>query len=94
MCSSDLSPRTIPINSKFIKRLKKHFKNNGNEKIGILSTPAFNIALKKAIKKAGVVDYYMYSAHNIRKTHGNWLKILSNLRTINLVASSVSFDFT
>jgi len=76
------SPRTIPINSKFIKQLKKHFKDRKG-KIGILSTPAFNIALKKALERINIEDYYMYSAHSIRKTHGNWLKILSNLRIIN-----------
>jgi integrase len=79
------SPRTIPINSQFIKRLKKYFKEG---QIKPLSTPAFNIALKKALKEI-VQDYYMYSAHNIRKTHGNWLKILSNLRMINCDASEI-----
>ena len=84
------SPRTIPMNSQFIKKLKKHFKDKEpHTKIGILSTPAFNIALKKSLKDNGVEDYYMYSAHNIRKTHGNWLKILSNLRMINCDASEI-----
>lgn len=83
-------PRTIPVNSFFIKKLKKHFKEIPiGSKIGILSTPAFNISLKKAIKKTGIQDYYMYSAHNIRKTHGNWLKILSNLRMINCDATEI-----
>jgi len=31
----------------------------------------------------------MYSAHSIRKTHGNWLKILSNLRMINCDTSEI-----
>lgn len=84
------SPRTIPINPQFIKRLKKYFKDSEpHTKIKILSTPAFNIALKKALQRANVEDYYMYSAHNIRKTHGNWLKILSNLRMINCDASEI-----
>jgi integrase len=83
------SPRTIPINSRFIKQLKKYFKDKENKKLEILSTPAFNIALKKSLKKIGKDDYYMYSAHSIRKTHGNWLKILSNLRMINCDASEI-----
>jgi integrase len=82
------SPRTIPINSHFIKKLKKEFKDKQG-KIGILSTPAFNIALKKSLQKINVEDYYMYSAHSIRKTHGNWLKILSNLRMINCDTSEI-----
>lgn len=80
-------PRTIPINSKFMKKLKKNF-NDNKSVIGILSTPAFNIALKKAMKKIHP-EWYMFSAHNIRKTHGNWLKIMGNLRIINIDASEI-----
>ena len=83
------SPRTIPINSRFIKKLKKYFSNKDDKKLKILSTCAFNLALKKHLEKIGVQDYYMYSAHNIRKTHGNWLKVLSNLRIINCDASEI-----
>jgi integrase len=71
------SPRTIPINSKFMKELKKIFKTlPEGSKLPILSTAAFNISLKKAMRRIGLKDWYMYSCHNIRKTHGNWLKIL------------------
>ncbi|MCK9429478.1 MAG: site-specific integrase [Candidatus Omnitrophica bacterium] len=83
-------PRTIPINSEFIKKLKKEFKDKQDDSmIGLLSTPAFNIALKKALEKSNVKDGYMYSAHNIRKTHGNWLKILGNLRIMNIDAMEI-----
>ena len=76
-------PRTIPMNSEYIKKLKKFFKDQDDEaSINILSTCAFNIAIKINLQKIGVKDYYMYSAHNLRKTHGNWLKILSNLKMI------------
>ena len=83
-------PRTIPVNSKFIKSLKKHFltKKEG-ELIGILSTGAFNIALKKTLKGIGVKDYYMYSPHNIRKTHGNWLKVMGNLNIMQVDAMEI-----
>jgi integrase len=78
-------PRTVPINSQFTKELKKHFKNKlDNELVGALSTSAFNIALKKAMKEISLKNYYMYSAHSIRKTHGNWLKIMGNLRLMNV----------
>ena len=83
-------PRTIPMNSEFIKRLKKFFKDKDDESlIDILSTPAFNIAIKKNLEKVGVKDYYMYSAHNLRKTHGNWLKILGNAGMINCDAMEI-----
>lgn len=83
-------PRTIPINSEFIKKLKKFFKDQDDESsIDILSTPALNIAIKKTLKKMGVTDYYMYSAHNIRKTHGNWLKVLGNARMIDCDAMEI-----
>ncbi len=39
----------------------------------MLSAPALNIAMKKALIKAGIEDFYMFSLHNVRKTHGNWL---------------------
>jgi integrase len=67
-------PRTIPISSQFAKRLKRYCIGKSNEKyIGILSTPAANIAMKKSLKKSGIHDWYMFSIHNIRKTLENWL---------------------
>lgn len=70
-------PRTISVSSQFIGRLKKYVRDKSNDEyIGILSTPAFNICLKKALQTAKIHDWYMFSAHNFRKTHGNWLKAL------------------
>ena len=67
-------PRTIPISSQFARRLKSYTKDMANnEKLGLLSTPASNIAMKKALQRAGIKDYYMFSIHNIRKTLENWL---------------------
>jgi len=60
-------PRIIPISSQFVKFLKK----NPNGKI--LSTPAANIAMKKALQRAGIKDWKMFSIHNIRKTLETWL---------------------
>ena len=83
-------PRTIPINSEFIKELKKVMKDKkGEDYIPFLSTPGFNLALKKAMQKAGIKDYYMYSAHNIRKSHGNWLKILGNFGMMKIDAMEI-----
>jgi integrase len=84
-------PRTIPISSQFSRRLHKHFSNltPGEVKIGILSTPAFNIAMKNALKRMGYKDWHSLSAHNIRKTHGFWLKVLGNLNIMDIDASEI-----
>ena len=70
-------PRTISISSQFAKRLRAHVKKKGlsnDDVLGVLSTPAANIALKKTLQRVKIKDWYMFSIHNIRKTHGNWLK--------------------
>lgn len=70
-------PRTISISSQFARKLKSHCKDMKNENyLGILSAPASHIAMKKTLQKIGIKDWYMFSLHNIRKTHGNWLKAL------------------
>ena len=70
-------PRTISFSTQFGKRLKKHIAEKSNDDyIGILSTPAANIAMKNHLTKIKIKDPYMFSIHNIRKTHGNWLKAL------------------
>jgi len=67
-------PRTFRLSSQFLERLRKYTKDKkDDEKIGMLSAPALNIAMKKALIKAGIKDFYMFSLHNVRKTHGNWL---------------------
>jgi integrase len=76
---SNPRPRTISISSQFAKRLKKYINDNklkNEDYIGILSTPATTIAMKKTLREIGIKDWYMLSIHNIRKTHGNYLKAL------------------
>lgn len=70
-------PRIIPISSQFAKHLKNDLKDlKAEDYIPILSTPATNIALKKALKLAQIKDWYMFSAHNLRKTLETWLVAL------------------
>lgn len=70
-------PRTISISSQFVRKLRKETESLGNDDyIGILSAPAAHIAMKKTLQKVGITDWYMFSLHNIRKTHGNYLKAL------------------
>lgn len=83
------SPRTIPISSDYAKKMKKFFSGDSNESIKLLSTSAFDVALKKALQKAGCQEWYMYSAHSLRKTHGNWLKILGNYGIMKIDAAEI-----
>lgn len=72
-------PRIIPISTKFTKYLKKHIRTHNLQNdsyIGILSTPAANTGMKKALKKSEIKDWYMFSVHNVRKTFETWLMAL------------------
>ena len=72
-------PRTISLSTQFARRLKKYVldkKLNNEDYIGLLSAPASHIAMKKTLQRIGIKDWYMFSIHNIRKTHGNYLKAL------------------
>jgi len=72
-------PRTIGVSSQFIKRLRAYIKDknlDNDTTLGLLGTPAANIAMKLTLQRIGVADWQMFSIHNIRKTHGNWLKAL------------------
>jgi len=72
-------PRTIGVSSQFIKRLKAYIKANNlsnDNTLGIYSTPGANDAMKNTLQRIGIKDWYMFSVHNIRKTHGNYLKAL------------------
>ena len=73
-------PRPIRISTQFTRWLKGYVKRNNlapGDKLGFLSTSAANVCLKKAVKKAGIEDYLMFSSHNIRKTFENWLLALT-----------------
>ena len=72
-------PRIIPISAQFAKYLKAHIKNKkleSNDYLGILSTPAANIGMEKALAKAGIKDWEMFSVHNVRKSFETWLMAL------------------
>lgn len=79
-------PRLISLSSQFTRRLRKYCKDKNlvDEKgniikdgsLNLLSKPASHTALKSALKRIGIKDYYNFSLHNIRKTHGNYLKAL------------------
>jgi integrase len=73
------SPRVLPISKKFVKFLKavvKQYDLKPEDYFPILTTAAANTAMKKALKKAGIKDWDMFSLHNVRKTLETWLLAL------------------
>jgi integrase len=79
--------RILTISSEFSKYLKKivgDYELKADDCFPILSTPAGNIAMKKALKEVGIQDYEMFSLHNCRKTLETWLLAL-NVDSVKLV---------
>lgn len=71
--------RTFQISSQFARRMRKYI-NDNKIQIGQILFPmtkqAVSQLMKRTLKQVQPQDWYMYSLHNIRKTHGNWLKAL------------------
>lgn len=71
--------RTMQISSQFARRMRKYINDNKIQQGQVLfsiSKQAASQLMKRTLKKADFKDWYMFSLHNIRKTHGNWLKAL------------------
>ena len=60
--------RTLPVSKQFFYQLKKQLPTHR-----ILSTNAFNIALRKACVVAKINKPEQLSSHNIRKTFATWM---------------------
>lgn len=60
--------RTIPLSKSFYYQLKKDYKIRR-----VLSTNAFNIALRTACKEVNIKNPEQFSSHNIRKTFATWM---------------------
>lgn len=70
-------PRTISISTDFAKRIKRFCNGkNPDEYLFKVSQAGYNQLLKNKLKKMGIEDYKDFSSHNIRKTHGMFLKAL------------------
>lgn len=72
-------PRTFQISSQFTRRMKKYIsenKINDGELMFKFSTQAVYQLLRRKLKKQ-IKDWYNFSLHNIRKTHGNYLKAMN-----------------
>ena len=69
-------PREVGMSTVFIDwyktlDMKKVLRKDGC--FDIMSDAGLNILLKKVLRENNVKTWYMYSVHNIRKTHENWM---------------------
>ena len=72
-------PRTFLISSQFARRMRNYIndKKLGDEDLLFpVTTQAVSQMMKRVLKRIGIKDWYNFSHHNIRKTHGNYLKAL------------------
>ncbi len=65
--------RTLPVSKQFFNELKRDLPTHR-----ILSTNAFNIALRRACVKARIDKPNQFSSHNIRKTFATWMLSLGS----------------
>jgi len=71
--------RTLPVSSQYIRKVKNYINENkiGDDSVLFpISKQAAWQMMRRALKRAGIVDDWNFGLHNIRKTHGNWLKAL------------------
>ncbi len=70
-------PRTISLSSEFSKKIKKFCRDkNPNDYLFNISQAGYNQLLKRKLELLGIKDWTNFSSHNIRKTHGMYLKAL------------------
>lgn len=72
-------PRTFAISSQFARRMRKYINDNkiaDNEKLFKVTQQSVYQLMRRTLKRIGIKDWYAFSLHNIRKTHGNYLKAL------------------
>ena len=70
-------PRTISLSSDFSRKIKKFcLDKKPDDYLWGVSQAGFNQLMKNKLKSLGVKDYTNFSSHNIRKTHGMYLKSL------------------
>ena len=71
--------RTFAISSQFARRMRRYIyykKIQLGESLFPISKQAVAQMFKRGLRKAEFQDWQQFSLHNIRKTHGNWLKAL------------------
>jgi integrase len=80
-------PRTIILSPLFMKRVRRYIRARkvkedskeflfvGNKNIPVTKQAVWQM-MKRKLKAAEIKDDFNFSLHNIRKTHGNWIKAL------------------
>ena len=71
--------RTFSISSQFARRMRKYINDKKIQQGQVLfpiTKQAVSQMMKRGLIKAEFNDWQQFSLHNIRKTHGNWLKAL------------------
>jgi integrase len=71
--------RTMPVSSQYIRKVKAYInenKINDEDYLFKVTKQAVWRLLRRSLKKANIKDVWNFGLHNIRKTHGNWLKAL------------------
>lgn len=71
--------RTFQVSQDYLRRVKNYlrfFKIKDEEKLFKINRYSVWNSMRAHLKKAKIKDYYNFSLHNIRKTHGMWLKSL------------------
>jgi len=72
-------PRTFTISSQFARKMRKHINDNkimDDELMFKITKQAVYQMMRRALKNAEIKDDWNFGLHNIRKTHGNYLKAL------------------
>lgn len=70
-------PRTISLSSRFSKRMKKFCTDKKpDEYLFNITQAGYNQLLKRKLEVLGIKDWTNFSSHNLRKTHGMYLKAL------------------
>jgi len=70
-------PRTISLSSEFSRKIKKFCEDKKKDDYLFKVTQSgYNQLLKEKLKKLGIREAQEFSSHNLRKTHGMYLKAL------------------
>jgi len=70
-------PREIKISTEFKEWLQRFVKSNKmkpSDTFPIQTTQGIDKTIKKTLQRLEVENWKDFSSHNVRKTHGNWLK--------------------
>ncbi len=72
-------PRTFVVSSQFARRMRKYISENkieDDERMFKITKQAVYQMLRRGLIKAKIKDPWNFGLHNIRKTHGNYLKAM------------------